>query len=419
MLDLQPQPLLRMAAPPPGYLASADDDLSVAAAREELEQLVGTFEKPLFLQLDAGRCAHARSGIQACSRCLEVCPAQAIRSAGEAVVVDQDRCQGCGICTLVCPSGAMQYQVPPVEEALEQARRLLKVYREAGGEPPVLVLHDETRRQEAEAMPPDHLPWEVDSPLSLGLEFWLGALAYGAGQVRLLAEEELPAGVEEALAQQLEIAGEILSAMGYPRQAVTRVASDARMPAIEAARFAPCGDKRQLFYLALDHLRSRAQRSRPLVQLPAGAPFGMASVDAGRCTLCKACVGACPGRALQDVTEEPAIGFVEANCLQCGTCTRTCPEQAITITPRLLLDPEQRNRRRILHREEPFECISCGKPFATRAVVLRMQQALQGHWMYQDEAARRRLQMCDQCRVVDLARDPDAMARASGFHPGH
>jgi hypothetical protein len=33
-----------------------------------------------------------------------------------------------------------------------------------------------------------------------------------------------------------------------------------------------------------------------------------------------------------------------------------------------------------------------------------MRTKLAGHWMFQDEASQRRLEMCDNCRVADIAR---------------
>jgi len=90
-------------------------------------------------------------------------------------------------------------------------------------------------------------------------------------------------------------------------------------------------------------------------------------------------------------------------------CTRTCPENAIWITPRLLFDRPARHKLRTLYGEDPFCCTSCGKPFATHSVIDSMFSKLQGHWMFQDERARKRLTMCEDCRVVDAVQDPDAM----------
>ena len=144
--------------------------------------------------------------------------------------------------------------------------------------------------------------------------------------------------------------------------------------------------------------------------LSAGAPFGTADVDAHACTLCFSCVSACPGKALQTGGEGvPQLLFIEENCLQCGMCTRTCPEDALWITPRLIFDAESRSRKRKLHEEPPFLCTSCGKPFATRSVIDNMLNKLKGHHMFQSERARRRLTLCEDCRVIDIVQDPDAL----------
>ncbi len=424
VLDLQPEPHFAMPMPPPGYLAAGPEEASLSAAARQLEALVGTFEKPRFVSYDPSLCAHRHAGQTACTRCIDACPAEAITSIAEAVEVDADRCQGGGVCATVCPSGAMRYSWPDVEDALQQVKRLLESYREAGGTDPVLVLLAEESEPPA-ALPPNHLPYRVEELASRGLEFWFGALGYGARRVLLLSDEALPPRVAQALELQLETGRKTLEALGYPGDALELATADGMgeetpgMPPIPPAGFAPVGEKRQLFFSALDHLHRHAERPRPLASLDAGAPFGFAQIDGGRCTLCNACVGACPGNALQLLEGAPGIGFLEANCLQCGMCTRTCPEDAITITPRLLLDRDRRNRMRTLHSEEPFHCIACGKPFATASVIERMQRALQGHWMFQDERARNRLKMCDECRVVDIAADPAAMEQASGTRMHH
>jgi len=146
-----------------------------------------------------------------------------------------------------------------------------------------------------------------------------------------------------------------------------------------------------------------------MISLPSGAMFGTVAID-DSCTLCQSCVSACPGKALHSGNGVPQVQFVESNCLQCGMCTRTCPENAITISPRLLFDREKRNNSRILYEEPAFECISCGKPFATASVIKSMLTKLQHHSMFQSERARNRLRMCEDCRVIDVIQDEEAMA---------
>ena len=93
--------------------------------------------------------------------------------------------------------------------------------------------------------------------------------------------------------------------------------------------------------------------------------------------------------------------------MQCGLCASTCPEDAITLVPRLLLADGGKARRqpRVLNEAEPFRCVRCAKPFGTLRAIEAMVTRLSGHAMFQGRAAER-LQMCGDCRVIDLHSDP-------------
>ena len=423
VLDLSAQPLLPASLPPPGYIHCAPDEDAIKAAVERLEQLTGTFDKPEYFRYDPDRCAHARNGVIACTRCIDACPAQAIHSLLERVKVDPYLCQGGGICATVCPSGAIGYAYPTSGDLGRRLRRLLQAFRDAGGTMPVLLFHAGESLSETELRAEvSLLPIEVEEVASVGVESWLSALAWGAHRVVLELGPNPSHQVKRALHGQLQVVWEILRGMDYPDTALLvsesgkwRATTAPGMPDIEPATHAAMDDKRTSLYLALDHLHDQTKRSKRLVSLLAGAPFGAAIVEARSCTLCMACAGVCPTHALMSGQGVPQLRFIETNCIQCGLCTRTCPENAISITPRILFDREERNRPRVLHEEEPFCCISCGKPFATRSVVDKMLAKLSGHWMFQNERARQRLQMCDDCRVADIVQDPEAMQESEIF----
>ena len=86
--------------------------------------------------------------------------------------------------------------------------------------------------------------------------------------------------------------------------------------------------------------------------------------------------------------------------MQCGLCVTTCPENAITLQPRLLLTP-QRKEARVLNESQPYACVRCGKPFGTLKAIEAMVGKLAGHAMFQGAAAER-LKMCGDCRVIDI-----------------
>ena len=153
---------------------------------------------------------------------------------------------------------------------------------------------------------------------------------------------------------------------------------------------------------------------------PQGAPFGAVEINVEGCTLCLACVSACPTGALLDDPERPMLRFAEDACVQCGLCKATCPEKVITLQPQLDFRAATASAR-VLKEEEPFHCIRCGKPFGVKSTIERVAAKLEGkHWMFQNSAQRLDvIKMCEDCRVdrddragVRSLRRPAASERA-------
>src|SRR6185436_11182493 len=88
ILDLSREPLVRVADLPQGYFAPGADTLEQALAAARLAELVGEFEKPRFFAYREKICAHARSGIEGCTKCLDTCSTGAIRPDGDKVKVE-------------------------------------------------------------------------------------------------------------------------------------------------------------------------------------------------------------------------------------------------------------------------------------------------------------------------------------------
>jgi ferredoxin len=108
---------------------------------------------------------------------------------------------------------------------------------------------------------------------------------------------------------------------------------------------------------------------------------------------------------LQDNPELPQLRFIEKNCVQCGLCATTCPEDAIELVPRFLRTPE-RKQAQVLNQSQPYGCVKCGKPFGTLKAIEAMLGKLAGHSMFQG-AALERLKMCGDCRVIDIYSNAD------------
>ena len=200
VLDLTTPPFISSQLPPPGYFATANDANALQQALDEIPALVGEFEKPQFFRYNASICAHGRSGMTACSRCLDACPTDAITSLGDSIEVDPGLCQGAGSCATACPTGAITYSYPRLSDSLNRLRAMLKSYREKGGADAVLLFHDREAGHDvvaglASRLPEHILPVEVEELGSIGMDTWLSALAYGAAAVVLLGMPRSPQSV--------------------------------------------------------------------------------------------------------------------------------------------------------------------------------------------------------------------------------
>ena len=420
VLDLNEDPLITSEVPPPGYY-HAPESAALERALSALPDMVGEFEKPRFFRYDPDICVHGARGMSACTRCLDACPTDAIRSVGERVEVDPYLCQGGGVCASVCPSGAMRYAYPFAEDLLEGMRGAFSAFRELSAEAPIVLVHDREEggdwiRRHESTLPGRIIPCEVEELGSLGPEAWLVLLAYGAQAVWLLESTLLPPSVRHALDGQMNLAQVLLEGLGYPASciawrngdSVREVPAPGR-PLCPPAQFAAIDEKRTLLAHAVDHLAAHAPSASPSTSLPPGSPFGTIEVDTGSCTLCMACPSVCPARALSAGGDLPALRFVEWNCVQCGLCETACPEGSIRRVPRFLYDADARLETRVLNEDRAFQCIRCGKPFATAKIIERMTDKLSAHWMFQKPEAVLRLQMCENCRVKDMFRDGGGM----------
>lgn len=425
VFDLSREPLIRLPHPPQGYFAPGDDALDQAVAARKLVELVGEFEKPKFFDYKARLCAHSRNATTGCNQCIDVCSTGAISSDGDRIKVEPHLCMGCGGCATVCPSGAIRHVYPAVPDLGVRLKAALQSYRQAGDQSfpgAAMLLYSEADEplllelgRQGRGLPARVIPLQVHSTAAIGLDFALAAIAYGASQCVILSNRERqPEAYVEASRAQFAIGRTILDALGYAGEHLLVIEADERsaleralwdlQPAqcvAQPASFALTAEKRTTLEFALEHLAKHAPTPVEEIALPAGAPWGEVRLDKQKCTLCMSCVGACPESALMDSADYPRLRFLERNCVQCGLCVRTCPEDALALAPRLLLTPAARHDR-VLNEAEPFHCIKCGKPFGTRQMIDNMTARLGSHSMFAGGQALRRIQMCADCRVIDM-----------------
>jgi ferredoxin len=426
LIDLSGGPALFPAADlRDGYLrADPGDPAAVLRVVLKARDLTGSFEKPRYVVYTEDLCAHARSGLVGCRRCLDLCPTGAITPNGDHVAIDARICAGCGQCAAACPTGAASYALPRSDALLRKLRSLLAAYAQAGGKNAVLLFHDgehglaliEALARYGDGLPANVLPVGVNEITQVGLEAVAAAFAYGASSVRLLARGK-PRHDLAGLHQTIALAQPILSSLGFAGERVAAIETDdpdalgealramAPMQSVaKSATFAAAGNRRDVVRLALRELHGVAPAPTDIVALPQGSPFGSVEVNVEGCTLCLACVSACPTGALSDDPERPILRFAEDACVQCGLCQTTCPEKVISLKPQIDFRAATAERR-LIKQEEPYVCIRCGTPFGVKSSVERVIAALEGkHWMYKDSKQRLDvIRMCADCRVEAMA----------------
>jgi ferredoxin len=309
---------------------------------------------------------------------------------------------------------------------MRRLRVLLSAYRDAGGSHPVVLVHDEDHggalidalARHGDGLPAHVLPLAVNEVTQVGLEAVAAAFAYGTSGLRFLLRAR-PRHDVEGLRKTIALAEPILQGLGFGVGRVAAIETDdpdalaqalRAMPRQESAprpaSFAPVGGKRDVMRLALRELQRAAPAPADVVVLPAGAPFGAVEVRVEGCTLCLACVSACPTGALLADAERPMLRFTEDACVQCGLCQATCPEKVISLKPQLDFRAATAAAR-VLKEEAPFECVRCGKPFGVRSTIERVAAKLEGkHWMFKGSARRLDvIKMCEDCRVAVMAEE--------------
>ncbi len=434
VIDFRPTTTIQAAHLPVGmWHVGTADTVDQARVVMQASQMVGEFEKPKFFQYKQSICAHGKSAKVGCTACVDVCSTQAISSKGDRVSVEPHLCLGCGACSTVCPTGAMRFNYPAAPVLGKTIRTMQQAFDavvkgHAGIGSTLLITNDEGGRSAFEAYLrqvklgvaqgplQSVVPLYVHHSASVGMDLWLSAIAYGYSHVHIALDGSEAAEYRTALAEQIHLCNIILGAFGLGPSRIglldsthsdwtKRWQTASQANPYTPATFAVSESKRTTLEFCFDHWMAQMESSAvhalqntPLA-LPERSPFGSVRVDTQKCTLCMSCTGACPASALMDNPLAPELRFVERNCVQCGLCATTCPEGAIELVPQLTVG-DQAKAIQVLNQSKPFYCIHCAKPFGTEHMIKSMMTRLSGHSMFAGHLAR--LQMCADCRVVDM-----------------
>jgi ferredoxin len=375
--------------------------------------------------LDTQMCADA---LDSCQRCIESCPHDAI-SNDRAAPVSEDLCRACGICSGVCPIGAVQLPNWTDQQVISQLRALLRRNREEL-QPRVIVFScvpSSKRIDEAagEGNPPGPNVLVIDVPcLGMISEIRiLKALELGAAGVILSKRpcEDCDHGKGRSPSKRaFDSARGILALFGLNPQSlqaldipedgpealngvvdqllvVSKADSD-RLSIIEGDT--QLGPARRESLLSI--LRAWTKRTGAISDfLPSGEspPFAQVKVDTKKCTFCGICAARCPTGALELVNGSQ-LHFTHSLCFDCGVCDESCPEDAIGFDPVFDMAKIVDQTRDALARQEALLCAECGEPFLPDATLRAVSKALNDEGGGTEHEAFIRL--CYDCRAKRL-----------------
>ena len=272
---------------------------------------------------------------------------------------------------------------------------------------------------QAQGVPANVIPVALWHTASIGIDLWLSAIAFGASQVAVLATGEEAPQYLDACGAQMEVAQAILNGLGYAgthfqllRGRLRRQQLDqALQPLAQHAAAVPAQRG------ALRRRRRKAQHARAGARPPGRAARPRAAPEAialprrlalrrhrgrqGQVHAVPELRQRLPGQRAAGQPAAPQLRFVEKNCVQCGLCATTCPEDAITLQPRLLLTPERKAAAGAQREPSPTPASAAASPSARSRRIEAMLGKLAGHSMFQG-AALERLKMCGDCRVIDI-----------------
>jgi ferredoxin len=395
-----------------GIYRAEDYEDALRKAHDVISHL-GEGEKERYLAVELTRCASGRSELNGCELCLP-CPYEAIRREGVKMVFSDVKCQGCGLCTSLCPLSVPQLRGYPNELLYAQIETLL-----AGDlEPKVLLIActDHIERLNAVGRKkiryPGVLPLFVPCLDMVSETHILSAFERGADGIILWS-------CEESHREQAHFAQMTLSAFNLGERVLLMNAGQLDAPDVAntitnfVKRLSPspirkkkltpvdvARPQRDILLDLIQNLYTKTKVQPRLKEENTQFPFADIVINA-RCTLCNACVNLCPTKALQK--EVNTIDFSYGHCIACGLCEQACPEDAIELRRVIDFSLLVEKTRKKLIEAELVACAACGKLFMPRSAFERMTALIKeggGEGELNIDERLEMLSYCEKCRPV-------------------
>ncbi len=329
---------------------------------EQIANVVAKFDSRN-LQVDPGQCSRLRHMKATCTRCMDHCPQHAI-SFDETIRIDTDKCNDCGICAGVCPTGALEATGPTSAELVQRISQL--AHRECL----VFGCSKAFKGSDERAIGVNCIG-RVDSSILVA------AVAHGINQVLLVDDpcQDCPSAIgRKVAAQAVAESNALTQAFGI----APRVSFASEVPFQMAASASPDTLSRRAFFttffrdtqaaaaltvstvlekepqkkaervtgelpqrasakrrLLLEQLPRLGQLTNPDFQMENGSWAACRIKES--CTACRMCALFCPTGALSKIERDgkPVLEFRVSQCTNCRMCTEVCYWKSLELLPRV------------------------------------------------------------------------------------
>ena len=368
---------------------------SIEDVLETIRKNIAHYEYKKFTVYDKTICQYHERREEICSKCEEVCPTVAIVKHDEEKHLEfsQIDCHGCGGCISVCPSGALDY-------APSNRGSIFEIAKEIRGYIPLII----PRQMSVEGLEIDLkenvLPLAVEGEKFLHEGTFL-TLAQESGAQVIFYSDFISKGSRDSI----NILNQIYQKKYSVDAVLIAMNEDELKEALEVVDFVENSrytfnesgaKKREIFAIRLRNIVGEDDLG--IVTTGEHVHYGRVVVEESNCTLCLVCVGACNVGALIANTDDNTLRVNSSICTMCGYCEVSCPEaDCLTIKEDIIeLRPEW-FKEEVLAQDTLFECVECGKPFATTKAVMKIAEMM-GPIFAHDPIKERTLYCCEDCK---------------------
>ena len=316
------------------------------------------------------------------------------------VKVDHLVCDDCGLCASVCPTGAIQYErfgdlgfVTWIDRVnlekdctvvIGNERALHRLWWKSQG------------NRFANTVFMEHPNWNALSLMQI-------LYVFSKGAARLVLLQQKGRG-QSVLTSQAQAANQIIQALFSMKDFVQMFSTEEALENLKLQAHSPLPypweqqgglRTRRPFLCSILSFLLEASNKEAFISSSSGADsFGELECDPGLCTQCLSCINECRAGALEANEAMFCLTFLASACVQCGICTKLCPENALVSRPGLYLQ-KSFFKRRILTKAEPARCARCGKVFGTRASLEKVKSILG----QRQDLDVKLFDYCEDCRV--------------------